>query len=90
MIHEGGCSSLARGDIGEELAYLYTSEGACLTLTLVAWRKHALTSIAAAALERGALDKSVHDNEPQGHEHWIAMFVCFGGAERIQPFQMAV
>ncbi|CAL4917721.1 unnamed protein product [Urochloa decumbens] len=44
----------ASSGIGEELAYQYAKEGACLAL--VARRKQALKSVAAAALKRGAPD----------------------------------
>uniref|UniRef100_K4AKN2 Uncharacterized protein n=1 Tax=Setaria italica TaxID=4555 RepID=K4AKN2_SETIT len=44
----------ASSGIGEELAYQYAKEGACLAL--VARRKQALKNVAAAALERGAPD----------------------------------
>jgi NADPH:quinone reductase-like Zn-dependent oxidoreductase len=44
----------ASSGIGEELAYQYARRGACLAL--VARRKQALESVAAAARERGAPD----------------------------------
>lgn len=44
----------ASSGIGEELAYQYAREGACLAL--VARREQALKGVAAAALERGAPD----------------------------------
>ncbi|CAL4934570.1 unnamed protein product [Urochloa decumbens] len=44
----------ASSGIGEELAYQYAKEGACLAL--VARREQALKSVAAAALKRGAPD----------------------------------
>ncbi|KAF8722019.1 hypothetical protein HU200_022644 [Digitaria exilis] len=47
----------ASSGIGEELAYQYAKEDACLAL--VARRKQALKSVAAAALERGAPDALV-------------------------------